>query len=68
MKMNIRDDFYQLIIARAKREGKKPNVLLDELLGKVLWNEPGLLFKGKKYLVSNDLFSDYEPAENEIEN
>ena len=65
--MLIRDDFYQLIVARAKRENKKPNILLDELLGKVLWNEPGLLFKGKKYQVSPDLFNSYIAAENEIE-
>ncbi len=66
-KILVSDNIYRLLYERAQREGKKFDALVNELLNKVLWNEPGTLFKGKYYQVSPDLFNTYEPKPGEIE-
>ncbi|MFH1051029.1 MAG: hypothetical protein V1779_08915 [bacterium] len=45
-----------ILWAKAKREDKKLDELVNELLSIALWNEPEVLFKGQNYRVEPDLF------------
>lgn len=65
--IKIKEDIYYLLYNRAKREDKKLEALLNELLHKVLWNEPALLFRGKYYQVQPDLFGENEPKPGDLE-
>ena len=65
--VRISEDMYRLLFDRARRESRKLEHLLNDLLHKVLWNEPGLLFKGKHYKVNEDLFGENIPKQGEIE-
>lgn len=65
--VRIKEDMYVLLINRAKAEEKKLDQLVNELLHKILWNEPMLLFKGKHYKVDPDMFGTFEPKPGEIE-
>lgn len=67
--MNIRvsEPIYRLLLERAKRENKKLEALVNELMNKVLWNEPCLLFRGKAYQIEPDLFGNNEPKNGDIE-
>ena len=65
--VRISEDMYYLLYNRAKSESRKLEQVLNELLHKILWNEPGLLFKGKHYRVEPDLFNENEPKSGEIE-
>jgi hypothetical protein len=66
-KVNISETHFRLIAERAKREQKKFDAMINELLSKILWNEPSLLFRGKHYIVAPDLFGENIPKPNEIE-
>jgi hypothetical protein len=61
--IKIRDELFILLYARAKREGKKIEFVINEIMTSALWNEPGLLFKGKYYKVEQDLFNSIKPLE-----
>jgi hypothetical protein len=53
-----------ILYAKAKRENKKIDQLVNEILKIVLWDEPECLFKGKKYRLEAELFEEqqvYEP-------
>ena len=60
--VKVKDEVYGLLYDRAKREGKKVEVLVHELLSPALWNEPGLLFRGKYCQVNPELFTDFTQA------
>lgn len=63
MKIDVKEDLIGLLYTRGKREGKKIQQLVNELLGQALWNEPDVLFKGKHYRVEPDLFGSFKPPE-----
>jgi hypothetical protein len=67
MRVRIRDDLSCLISYRAKREHKKFEQVVNELLGKALWKEPEVIFKGKAYKVEEDLFETFVPKVNDFE-
>ena len=60
-KAPIREDLSAILYARAKREDKNINALINEILAKALWNEPEVMFKGRNYRVETDLFGNYIP-------
>ena len=60
-KAPIRDELSAILYARAKREDKNINALINEILAKALWNEPEVMFKGRSYRVEPDLFGTYIP-------
>jgi hypothetical protein len=45
-----------ILYVKARREGKKIDQLVNEILKQVLWDEPECLFKGKKYRMEAELF------------
>ena len=57
----IAADIAPILWQRARREGKKVDVLINQLLRHALWNEPGVLFKGREYRVELDLFGENKP-------
>jgi hypothetical protein len=61
--VRISDEAMALLYAKSKREGIKIDVLADHILKRGLWNEPEVLFKGKAYKVSDDLFTKIEPLD-----
>jgi hypothetical protein len=61
----INSDLMALLYARARREKKKVDQLINELLQSTLWNEPGVLFKGKYYRVEPDMFGLNTPLQEE---
>lgn len=65
--IKVSDVIFRLIAERAKREGKKFDTMVNELLNKVLWNEPSLLFRGKLCQIEPDLFGLNQPKAGEIE-
>jgi len=63
MRFQINDNLTALLFARAKRENKKIEAVIHEILSQALWNEPGVLFKGRNCRVEPDLFGQYIPNE-----
>ena len=63
MNINIDGNLSGLIYHRAKREGKKFELLVNELLSSALWNEPSQMFRGRKCQVNPDLFGTIKPLE-----
>ncbi len=61
--IKIRDEIVGLLFTRAKRENKRIEELTNELLSQALWDEPGILFKGKYCKIEPDLFGNNEPKE-----
>jgi len=57
----IKEDLCAILYEKAKRENKKMEALINEILAKALWNEPEVMFKGRSYQVQPDLFGNYIP-------
>jgi len=60
-KAPIRDELSAILYEKARKEGKKIDALINEILAKALWNEPEVMFKGRSYRVEPDLFGTYIP-------
>ena len=58
IKIGISSDLTPLLYQRAKRENKKVVVLVNQLLRNALWNEPEVIFKGKRYQIEPDIFGE----------
>jgi hypothetical protein len=61
-RLKLASDIAPILWAKAKREGKKVDVMANQLLRQALWNEPEVLFKGREYRVQPDLFGDNKPS------
>ena len=59
--VKVASDIVPVLWTRAKREGKKIDVLANQLLRHALWHEPEVLFKGRKYRIEPDLFGENVP-------
>lgn len=59
----IPSDIAPISWSRAKREGKKVDVLINQILRHALWDEPEVLFKGRNYRVEPDMFGENKPVE-----
>ena len=63
MTVSIKDDLTGLLYAKAKRESKTIAQVVNEILTRALWDEPGVLFKGKYFKIEEDLFGFNKPSE-----
>jgi hypothetical protein len=52
----LSNEITPIFYAKAKRENKKIDQLVNEILKIVLWDEPECLFNGKKYRLEGELF------------
>lgn len=67
MTLQIGGEVAMLLALKAKRDHRRVSEIAYEILSKGLWNEPGIMFKGKQYKIEPDLFLSNVPEEGDFE-